>query len=139
MPRKLFELEPQQAKDLKDKAAFSDEHLKTLDDLFYISRWIDSNFKLLEFDGQQARVFNLNTLHKTARFKNSKKGRIDAALKFAAQWSICSEPFLHPNDKGPPSMLCRINPEFKPVSTDALKKWQQKSVDWLMEQYGTTR
>jgi hypothetical protein len=132
MPKEILELAPHhieaflaQGKDM--------EYIKRLDDVLYVHKWAIENMQDLEIRRwTNIKIFSVNDLHKSGRFKNSKKTRVDTALQTLVEWQVLDEPFKQENGKGRPAILCHVNPYWLPDADHTIEQLHEGWINWLL-------
>ncbi len=122
---------------LQEKHGWDAAYFHSLSDMFFAHRWIAKNAKNIEAEnGETSLVFSINKLHKSSRFKDSKKERVIEALRPLIHWRICSEPFKLTNGHWRPQVVCRVEPNHLPetdsdietVHNSWLQGWYSQAV-----------
>ena len=101
---------------LQEKHGRDAEYFSYLSDIFFAHRWIIRNCKLIQENLESSLVFNINKLHNSSRFKDSKRERVITAIEALIYWRICSKPFKLPGGRCRRQLVCRIKDGYLPMT-----------------------
>ncbi len=100
---------------LQEKHGWDADYFRYLSDIFFAHYWVIKNVRQIEDkNGEALLVFNINKLHKSSRFKDSKRERVTMALNALIHWQICSEPFKLITGRWRPQLVCRVESNYLP-------------------------
>jgi hypothetical protein len=127
----LYELEPHQAKALREQAGYNNQQLKAIDDVLFICRWLVDHTLTLH-------AFSIHELHCSSRFKNNSKQRVNTAINLLDHMNITGRPITIPHENGRPGKHLLLKGQFHPLTDEQRKVWQQLVVDSLIPVGQTT-